>query len=61
MPCPAGASITSARAASTSGTVEAADEKAAIAEAAKQFNITLARRFKIVVTKIDVGDGVPKC
>jgi hypothetical protein len=34
------------------GTVEAADEKAAIAEAAKLFNITPARRFKIVVTKL---------
>jgi hypothetical protein len=43
------------------GTVEAPDEKAAIAEAAKQFNITPTRRFKIAVTKIDVGDGVPKC
>jgi hypothetical protein len=30
------------------GTVEAADEKAAITEAVKQFNITPARRFKIV-------------
>ena len=34
------------------GTVEAPDEKAAIAEAAKQFNITAARRNKIAVTKI---------
>jgi 1,2-phenylacetyl-CoA epoxidase PaaB subunit len=35
------------------GTVEAPDERTAIAEAAKLFNITAARRFKIVVTKID--------
>jgi hypothetical protein len=35
------------------GTVEAPDEKAAIAEAAEQFNITTARRFKIVVTKLE--------
>ena len=34
------------------GTVEAPDEKTAIAEAAKIFNITPARRFKIAVTKI---------
>jgi hypothetical protein len=33
------------------GTVEAPDEKAAIAEAAAQFNITPARRIKIVVTR----------
>jgi hypothetical protein len=33
------------------GTVEAPDEKAAIVEAAKQFNITPARRFKIVATQ----------
>ena len=32
------------------GTVEAPDEEAAIAEAAKQFNITPARRNKIAVT-----------
>ena len=31
---------------STLGTVEASDEKSAIAEAAKQFNITPARRNK---------------
>jgi integrase len=34
------------------GTVEAPDEKSAIAEAAKLFNITPARRFKIAVAKI---------
>ena len=39
------------------GTVEAPDEKAAIAEAAKQFNITPARQFKLVVTKTRVEDG----
>jgi hypothetical protein len=36
---------------STLGTVEAADEKSALAEAAKQFNITPARRNKIAVTR----------
>jgi hypothetical protein len=35
------------------GTVEAPDEKSAIEQAAKQFNITPARRNKIAVTKID--------
>jgi hypothetical protein len=35
------------------GTVEAPDEKAAIEQAAKQFNITPARRNKIAVTKIE--------
>jgi hypothetical protein len=35
------------------GTVEAPDEKSAIAEAAKLFHITPARRFKIVVTRIE--------
>jgi hypothetical protein len=34
------------------GTVEAPDERSAIAEAVKQFHITPARRFKIAVTKI---------
>ena len=34
------------------GTVEAATEREAIAEAAKQFNITPARQNKIVVVKI---------
>jgi hypothetical protein len=38
------------------GTVEAPDEKAAITEAAKQFNITPARRLKIAVTKISDKD-----
>jgi 1,2-phenylacetyl-CoA epoxidase PaaB subunit len=35
------------------GTIEAADERSAIAEAAKAFNITPARRNKILVTKLD--------
>jgi hypothetical protein len=35
------------------GTVEAPDEKSAIEQAAKQFNITPARRFKIAVTKVE--------
>ena len=35
------------------GTVEAPDEKSAFTEAAKQFNITPARRSKLVVTRID--------
>ena len=35
------------------GTVEAPDEKAAIEQAAKQFNITPARRNKIAVTKVE--------
>ena len=38
------------------GTVEAPDEKAAIAEAAKQFNITPARRFKIAVTQTRIAE-----
>jgi hypothetical protein len=38
------------------GTVEAPDEKSAIAEAMKTFHITPARRFKISVTKIEVRD-----
>jgi hypothetical protein len=38
---------------STLGTVETADERAAIAEAAKQFNITPARRHRITVAQID--------
>jgi hypothetical protein len=33
------------------GTVEAADQKATIAQAAKQFHITPARRFKNVATQ----------
>jgi hypothetical protein len=36
----------------TLGTVEAPDEKSAIAKAAKEFNIPPARQNKIVVTKI---------
>jgi hypothetical protein len=37
------------------GTVEAPDERSAIAKAAKQFNISPARRFRLVVrrTKIE--------
>jgi hypothetical protein len=38
------------------GTVEAPDERSASFEAFKTFNITSARRFKIVVTKIEEGD-----
>ena len=34
------------------GTVEAPDEKSAIAEATKTFRIAPARRFKLMVTKI---------
>jgi hypothetical protein len=34
------------------GSVEAADERAAIAEAAKLFHITPAQRHRIMVTKI---------
>ncbi len=34
------------------GTVEASDEKSAIAEAMKTFHITPARRFTLVVTKV---------
>ena len=37
----------------TLGSVEAEDEKTAIAKAAEEFNITPARRNKIMVTKID--------
>jgi hypothetical protein len=35
------------------GIVEASDRRSAIAEAAKRFNITPARRFRIMVTRID--------
>jgi hypothetical protein len=35
------------------GTVEAPDEKAAIEQAAKQFNITPARRNKIAVARLE--------
>jgi hypothetical protein len=38
------------------GTVEAADEHSAIEEAAKQFNITPARRFKIAVMRTRVAE-----
>jgi hypothetical protein len=35
------------------GTIEAPDEKAAIAEAMKTFHITPARRFRLLVRKIE--------
>jgi hypothetical protein len=35
------------------GTVEAPDEKGAIAEAMRSFYITPARRFRLLVRKID--------
>lgn len=35
------------------GTVEAPDEKGAIAEAMKTFHITPARRFRLLVRKIE--------
>jgi hypothetical protein len=35
------------------GTVEAPDERSASLEAFKTFHITPARRFKVVVTKIE--------
>jgi hypothetical protein len=38
------------------GTVEAPDEKTAIAEAMKTFSITPTRRFRIVVTTIEARD-----
>ena len=38
------------------GTVEAPDEKAAIAEAAKQFNITTARRARIAVMQTRIAE-----
>jgi hypothetical protein len=34
------------------GTVDAPDEKAAIEEAVKMFQITPARRFQLMVTKV---------
>jgi hypothetical protein len=40
---------------STPGTVEAPDEKSAIAEAAKLFDTTPTWRGTIVVTRIDEG------
>ncbi len=39
------------------GTVEAPDERSAIDEAAKEFHITPARRFKIAVAKIEERTG----
>ena len=41
---------------STLGSVEAPDEKSAIAEAAREFNITPTWRNKLVVTKVIVPD-----
>jgi hypothetical protein len=41
---------------STLGTVEAPDEKSAMTEAAKQFNITPARRIKLTVTRLDIDE-----
>jgi hypothetical protein len=38
------------------GTVEAPDERSAIAEAAKQFNITPARRNKIAVMRTRIEE-----
>jgi hypothetical protein len=38
------------------GTVDAPDEKSAIAEATKQFHITAARWFLIRVTRADAKD-----
>jgi hypothetical protein len=40
----------------TLGTVEAPDEREAIAKAAEQFHIAPARRKRIVVTKISERD-----
>jgi len=37
----------------TLGTLDAPDEKSAVAEATRQFHITPARRHMIVVTKIE--------
>ena len=45
---------------STLGTVEAPDPKSAAAEAAKQFRITPARRYKILVTKLDIKEADKK-
>ena len=39
------------------GTVEATDERSAIAEAAKEFNISPARQLKIAVAKIEERKG----
>ena len=41
------------------GTVDAPDEKSAIAKAAKEFHITPARRFLIKVTMIGGNDDNP--
>jgi hypothetical protein len=41
---------------STLGSVEARDEKNAIEEAAKQFNITPARRNKLMVTRTQASE-----
>jgi hypothetical protein len=49
---PAGASISSASAANTLGTVEAASEKEAIEKAAERFEIPPERRNRIAVQKI---------
>ena len=37
----------------TLGTVDAPDQRGAIAEAARQFHIPLAQRFRIRVTQLD--------
>ena len=41
---------------STLGTVEAQDVRSAIAKAAREFNITPARRYRIKVTEIGKRD-----
>lgn len=41
----------------TLGAVEARDEREAIKQAAKEFNIRLALRNKIVVTRLDDSNG----
>jgi hypothetical protein len=40
--------------------VEALDERSAIAEVAKQFHITPARRYQIMVTRSDPGTASEK-
>lgn len=42
---------------STLGTVEAPDERSAVAKAAEEFNITPARRNKIAVVKLEDRKG----
>jgi hypothetical protein len=42
---------------STLGTVEAPDERSALTEAAKQFNITPARRNKLTVVRLEEREG----